>query len=63
MATHYGPRGCASGSISSPFGSPVQARAMGAVSGNLYYFKIGLMSSAELYLHLHISHSERSRMT
>lgn len=46
MGMHYGPRGYADGSISKPFGSPVQARVMGAADGGLYYFKYGSMSSA-----------------
>ena len=48
MATHYGIRGYADGTITKPFGSPVQARAMGASSSNSYYFKYGTMASAVL---------------
>lgn len=48
MATHYGVRGYADGTITKPFGSPVQARAMGAISGGSYYFKYGSMTSAVL---------------
>jgi hypothetical protein len=46
MAINYGPRGSADGSLSKPFGSPVQAMVMGATSGGTYYFKHGSMSSA-----------------
>lgn len=46
MAISYGPRGYAEGTLAKPFGSPVQAMVMGAVSGSTYYFKIGSMSSA-----------------
>ena len=46
MATNYGPRGYADGSLTKPFGSPVQAMTMGASSGGTYYFKIGSMASA-----------------
>ena len=48
MAIHYGVRGYADGPITKPFGSPVQARTMGATSGNSYYFKSGGMVSAVL---------------
>lgn len=48
MATHYGGRGYADGTAANPFGSPVQARVMGAASGGSYYFKYGSMSSAVL---------------
>lgn len=48
MATHYGSRGYADGTITKPFGSPVQARAMGAIDGVSYYFKYGSMTSAVL---------------
>jgi hypothetical protein len=46
MATHYGPRGFADGTLSKPFGSPVQAMVMGAASGGTYHFKADTMSSA-----------------
>lgn len=46
MGIHYGARGYADGSLTKPFGSPVQARAMGAANGGRYYFKYGAMSSA-----------------
>lgn len=46
MATNYGPRGYADGSLIKPFGSPVQAMTMGAASGGTYYFKIGSMAAA-----------------
>lgn len=46
MSTHYGPRGYADGSLTKPFASPVQAMVMGAVSGDVYYFKYGSMTSA-----------------
>lgn len=46
MAINYGPRPYAEGTLAKPFGSPVQAMVMGAVTGNTYYFKIGSMSSA-----------------
>lgn len=46
MSTHYGPRGYADGSSTKPFGSPVQARAMGAADSGIYYFKYGAMSAA-----------------
>ena len=46
MGINYGPRGYAEGTLTKPFGSPVQAMVMGASSGSTYYFKIGSMSSA-----------------
>lgn len=52
MATYYGPRGNADGSLQRPFGSPVQAMIMGAASGTLYFFQSGNMSTAvELEFH------------
>jgi hypothetical protein len=46
MGINYGPRGNADGSSTRPFGSPIQAAVFGAISGSLYYFKFGSMSSA-----------------
>ena len=46
MGINYGPRGFADGTLSKPFGSPVQAMVLGAASGATYYFKYGSMSSA-----------------
>ena len=46
MGIAYGPRGFADGTLTKPFGSPVQAMVMGASSGSTYYFKYGSMSSA-----------------
>ena len=46
MATHYGARGYAEGTLAKPFGSPVQAAVFGASNGGFYYFKYGAMSSA-----------------
>jgi hypothetical protein len=46
MSISYGPRGNSDGSSTKPFGSPVEARTMGAVDGGIYYFKYGGMSSA-----------------
>jgi hypothetical protein len=47
MGTNYGPRGYADGSITRPYGSPVQAKVLGAIDGGIYYFKYGSMSSAQ----------------
>lgn len=46
MSVHSGPRGYADGTSTRPYGSPMQAQAMGAPSGT-YYFKFGAMSSAQ----------------
>jgi len=46
MGVAYGPRGYATGTLTQPFGSPVQAMVLGATSGTTYYFKYGSMSSA-----------------
>ena len=46
MGIAYGPRGYATGTLTQPFGSPVQAMVYGAQSGATYYFKYGSMSSA-----------------
>jgi hypothetical protein len=47
MGVAYGSRGYAEGTIAKPFGSPVQAKVMGAVDGGIYYFKYGSMSSPQ----------------
>lgn len=57
MAIHYGPRGSADGSLSRPFGSPVQAMVMGAASGTLYFFRSGSMS-APISLEFHNDYYE-----
>lgn len=46
MSIHYGARGYANGTSTKPFGSPMQAAALGASNGGFYYFKYGSMSSA-----------------
>jgi hypothetical protein len=46
MALHYGPRGNADGTLTKPFGSPIQAAVFGAASGSTYYFQSGAMASA-----------------
>ena len=51
MGIHHGYRPTGNdpfsgGTLSLPFGSPLQAKNNGAISGNIYYFKFGSMSSA-----------------
>lgn len=46
MGIYVGPRGYADGTLAKPFGSPIQAVSLGAISGVTYYFKFGGMASA-----------------